>query len=562
MLKNLSIKNKLVGVIAYLAISLVIVGFLGVYFLGLSNETTKVMYEEKVTKLTVLDATIRLMNKNQDLIAQTIIGKISTFPESDAVTQKHIADVAKTIVEVSKLQEDLLARTWATDEQAALERFRTARKKYGVEGVIPAVAALKSADYQQAMEILQGPLRTNFVDLSNVFDELIQSQLTAAKLDYEHGQSRYDMVRLFTILLIIGGLFVSALLGWWLVSAIIKPLEAAVVASKRIASGDLSQSIPVVSGDEIGVLMQSMQEMQVSLNDIVSQVRQGTETITSAAQEIAAGNTDLSNRTESQVNSLTVTASETAQMTKMVQDNTEHAHHAQKVAETTREMCESGGETMAKVVSTMGEISASSRKIVDIISVIEGIAFQTNILALNAAVEAARAGEQGRGFAVVAGEVRSLAQRSSSAAKEIKTLINHSVTKVKDGTQLVEEAGDNMEEILTVVGLFTDLLDSIYEASTQQNAGISTINRSVTEMDEATQQNAALVEQAAAAAQSLQDQAESLMHTVGAFTLATYQAGGRGRAAPRGTFKQSATAKNDRHETPAIESVGEEWREF
>ncbi|MEQ1668369.1 MAG: Tar ligand binding domain-containing protein, partial [Sulfuriferula sp.] len=182
MLKNLSIKNKLVGVIVYLVISLAIVGFMGMHFMGLSNETTKVMYEEQVTKLTILDATIRLMNKNQDLIAQTIIGKISTFPESDAVTQKHIAEIAETIIVVSKLQDDLLARTWTQDEQATIEQFRTARKKYGAEGVMPAVAALKSADYQQAMEVLQGPLRTNFVALSSVFDELIQSQLTAAKL--------------------------------------------------------------------------------------------------------------------------------------------------------------------------------------------------------------------------------------------------------------------------------------------------------------------------------------------------------------------------------------------
>ncbi len=562
MLKNLSIKNKLVGVIVYLVISLAIIGFMGVHFLGIANDSTKDMYEDKVTKIAELDKTIRLMNKNQELIAQTIIGKISTFPEDDATTQHHITQISNTIAEVSALQDALLARKWTTSEQATLEQFKAARKKYGSEGIGPGLAALKAADYQQAMEILQGPLHNSFANLTDAFDTLAQSQLDATKLSYEQSQSRYDMVRLFTMLLIIGGVFVSAILGWWLVRSIIKPLEAAVVASKRIANGDLSQAIPVESNDEIGVLMQSMQEMQTSLNDIVSQVRLGTETITSAAQEIAAGNMDLSNRTESQANSLTVTASETAQMTKMVQDNTEHAHHAKKVAETARDMCASGGETMAKVVSTMGEISASSRKIVDIISVIEGIAFQTNILALNAAVEAARAGEQGRGFAVVAGEVRGLAQRSSSAAKEIKTLINQSVTKVKDGTQLVEEAGDNMEEIQTVVGLVSDLLEIFYAASTQQNSGISTINRSVTEMDEATQQNAALVEQAAAAAQSLQDQAESLMQTVGAFTLATYQAGGRAQAAPQGAFKQSAAANNDPHEMPAIESVGEEWREF
>jgi methyl-accepting chemotaxis protein len=385
---------------------------------------------------------------------------------------------------------------------------------------------------------------------------LSPSQLGEVKTAFELGQSRYHMVMWLVGVLMIVSVSFAAALAWWLIHAITRPLGAAVVVAERIAAGDLSQEIPVTSNDEIGVLMQAMQSMQAGLNVIVTHVRQGTETIASAAQEIATGNTDLSNRTESQAHSLTMTATETAQMAKMVEETTEHAHHAQKVAATTREMCESGGETMSKVVSTMSEISSSSRKIVDIISVIEGIAFQTNILALNAAVEAARAGEQGRGFAVVAGEVRSLAQRSAAAAKEIKTLITESVHRVKDGTQLVEEAGENMDEILTVVGMFTDLLDSIYEASTQQNSGISTINRSLSDMDETTQQNAALVEQAAAAAKSLQDQAQALEHTVGEFKLATYSSSSK---VARTSQRQSSEQKRQHDE---IESVGEEWQEF
>jgi methyl-accepting chemotaxis protein-1 (serine sensor receptor) len=561
MFKNLTIKNKLIATVGYLAVSMLIIGFMGVHFLGVANDVTKDIYEDKVTKIAELDKTIRLMNKNQTLIAQTIIGKVSTFPADDATTQRNIAQISTTIAQVSALQDELLARNWTAAEQAELEKLKSARKKYGVEGVGPALAALKAADYQQAMEILQGPLNDNFTNLTAVFDALSQSQLDATKLSYEQGQSRYQMVKILTALLMLGGIVISGILVWWLINAITRPLNAAVTAAERIAAGDLSQDIPVSSNDEIGVLMRAMQTMQSGLNDIVSQVRQGAETITSAAQEIASGNTDLSNRTESQSNSLTMTATETAEMAKMVAETTEHAHHAQKVAVTTRDMCESGGETMAKVVNTMSEISASSRKIVDIISVIEGIAFQTNILALNAAVEAARAGEQGRGFAVVAGEVRSLAQRSAAAAKEIKTLITESVHKVKDGTQLVEEAGDNMEEILTVVGLFTDLLDSIYSASTQQNSGISTINRSISEMDETTQQNAALVEQAAAAAQSLQDQAQALEQTVGEFKLAAYSSSSSGRLTERkAAAKPAERQQSQQHDE--IESVGEEWQEF
>ncbi|BBP02142.1 methyl-accepting chemotaxis protein [Sulfuriferula nivalis] len=560
MLNNLTIKNKLIATVGYLAVSMLIMGYMGVHFLGVANESTKDIYADKVNKIAALDKTIRLMNRNQSLIAQTIIGKISTFPDDNATTQRRITEISDTIAAVSTLQDDLLARTWSTSEQSTLEELKAARKKYGSEGVGPALAALKVADYQQAMEILQGPLHDNFIKLAESFDTLSQSQLAATKLTYEQGQSRFHMVQIFTALLMLGGLIISSLLAWWLIHSITRPLGLAVTAAERIAAGDLSQDIPVTSNDELGELMQAMQTMQSGLNEIVTHVRQGTETIASAAQEIAVGNTDLSNRTESQAHSLTMTATETAQMAKMVEETTEHAHHAQKVAATTRDMCESGGETMAKVVSTMSEISSSSRKIVDIISVIEGIAFQTNILALNAAVEAARAGEQGRGFAVVAGEVRSLAQRSAAAAKEIKTLITESVHKVKDGTQLVEEAGDNMDEILTVVGMFTDLLDSIYEASTQQNSGISTINRSVSEMDETTQQNAALVEQAAAAAQSLQDQAQALEQTVGEFKLAAYS----GSQAPAKKIQRQAPAESTEHQQQhdEIESVGEEWQEF
>lgn len=559
MFNNLTIKNKLIATVGYLAVSMLIIGFMGVHFLGVANDSTKDIYEDKVTKIAELDKTIRLMNKNQELIAQTIIGKISTFPEDEATTQRHITQISSTIAEVSALQDALLARKWTASEQATLEQFKAARKKYGSEGVGPGLAALKAADYQQAMEILQGPLHNNFANLTEAFDSLVQSQLDATKLGYKQGQSRFHMVQIFTALLMLGGIVISGILVWWLIKAITRPLNIAVAAAERIAAGDLSQDIPVTSNDEIGVLMRAMQTMQSGLNDIVSQVRQGTETIASAAQEIATGNTDLSNRTESQANSLTMTATETAQMATMIKETTEHAHHAQKIAATTRDMCESGGETMSKVVNTMSEISASSRKIVDIISVIEGIAFQTNILALNAAVEAARAGEQGRGFAVVAGEVRSLAQRSAAAAKEIKTLITESVHKVKDGTRLVEEAGDNMDEILTIVGLFTDLLDSIYAASTQQNSGIGTINRSVSEMDDTTQQNAALVEQAAAAAQSLQDQAQALEHTVGEFKLAAYSSSTSGHQTKRKTIAKPIERQQQHEE---IDSVGEEWQEF
>jgi methyl-accepting chemotaxis protein len=562
MLKNLTIKTKLVFVISFLSVSLIIGGAMGIYFLGLSNDTVKSMYEDKVVKLGELNATVRLMNQNQLLLAQAIAGKMAAFPDDEAKTAKYVTDIEQLIVDVNKEQEGLLAKKWSPEEQAILDKIISGRKKYGGEAVGPALAALKAHDYQQASEILQGPLLENFNGLISNFNALGKLQLDASKAAYDQGQSHYNLVRTLAILLTLFGVVVATFMAWWLLNSITRPLAEAVIVAKRVAAGDLSQEIVVSSHDETGVLMQAMKDMNDGLLDIVSQVRSGTEAIALASQEIAAGNLDLSNRTESQAHALSMTAAATAQMTTTVQQNTESAHHAQKVAATTRDIAESGGQTMTEVVSTMAEISTSSKKIVDIISVIEGIAFQTNILALNAAVEAARAGEQGRGFAVVAGEVRSLAQRSSAAAKEIKTLINHSVTKVKDGSRLVEEAGENMEEILTVVGLFTDLLDTIYNASSQQSSGIANINKSVSEMDEMTQQNAALVEQAAAAAQSMQDQAMTLESAVSVFKLAKHEQPARKfESGPQHDTASQASEPTPKKSTD-IEGVGEEWDEF
>ena len=561
MLKNITIKLRLIFVIGFLSLALMVVGFMGVYSLGLSNKTVQNLYEDKVVKLSDLDKTVRLMNRNQLVLAQSVVGRMATFADDDNKTNKYIDEIQGIIEDINKLQKGLLAKQWSPNEQVLLDKLVKARKRYGGEAVQPVVAALKGHDYQQATEILQGPLLERFAEMADSIDNLIKSQLEASKAAYDSGQSQYKEVRLLVILLTLAGVVLASIMAWWLLNSITRPLAEAVNVARRVAAGDLSQEIIVTSTDETGVLMQAMKEMNDGLLDIVSQVRTGTETIALASQEIAAGNLDLSNRTESQANSLSMTAAATAEMTETVKQNTESAHHAQKVAATTRDIAEAGGQTMAEVVSTMADISTSSKKIVDIISVIEGIAFQTNILALNAAVEAARAGEQGRGFAVVAGEVRSLAQRSSAAAKEIKTLINHSVAKVKDGSRLVEEAGDNMDEILTVVGLFTDLLDSIYNASTQQSSGIANINRSVSEMDEMTQQNAALVEEAAAAAQSMQDQAMTLESAVSVFKLAKHEQRAQ-QFEPRSYTEAPEPAKAEPKKSTDIAGVSEEWDEF
>ncbi|WP_018509531.1 methyl-accepting chemotaxis protein [Thiobacillus thioparus] len=301
--------------------------------------------------------------------------------------------------------------------------------------------------------------------------------------------------------------------------SVVVPLEHVREEIDRISSSDLTGQIEAKGIVELARLMQSLRILQINIKWLVGQIRESTDLVNSGASEIASGNADLSARTESQASSLEETASSMEELTSTVKQNAESAHHASKLVSSTAEIAVNGGEVVGKVIHTMGSIKDSSRKIADIIGVIDGIAFQTNILALNAAVEAARAGEQGRGFAVVASEVRNLAQRSAGAAKEIKSLIEDSVGKVDAGGKLVDEAGKTMDEIVTSVKRVTDIMSEIAAASQEQSAGIEQVNQAVGQMDEMTQQNAALVEEAAAAAESLQDQAGKLAELVKTFKL-------------------------------------------
>jgi methyl-accepting chemotaxis protein len=311
--------------------------------------------------------------------------------------------------------------------------------------------------------------------------------------------------------------------AWLVARRIKKALDQAIDASKRIASGDLTAQLTVESSDETGELIASLKEMNEGLARIVGEVRTGADSIATATEEIAAGNSDLSQRTEEQASALEETASSMEELTATVKQNAENAQQANQLAINASGVAVKGGDVINRVVLTMESITGSSKKISDIIGVIDGIAFQTNILALNAAVEAARAGEQGRGFAVVAAEVRSLAQRSAAAAKEIKTLIEDSVGKVQDGSRLVEEAGRTTQEIVTSIKRVTDIMGEISAASREQSSGIEQVNVAITQMDDVTQQNAALVEEAAAAAESLEDQARQMVGVVARFKLEQHE---------------------------------------
>ena len=350
-------------------------------------------------------------------------------------------------------------------------------------------------------------------------DQQIATQSAQMRAAAEMAMARaHDTSVLIIALGLIGGVL-SLVTAWFISSGIVRPLRHAVKVARKVAGGDLSGNIRVESGDELGQLLQALKDMNASLITIVGDVRGGTQDIAGASGEIAAGNLDLSQRTQAQASSLEQTAASMEELTGTVKQNADNARQANQLAQSAADVAGKGGKVVAEVVDTMSSINASSKKIVDIIGVIDAIAFQTNILALNAAVEAARAGEQGRGFAVVAAEVRTLAQRSAGAAREIKQLIGDSVERVDAGARLVDTAGATMRDIVASVHRVTDIMGEISMASGEQLSGIEQVNAAIVQMEHVTQQNAALVEQASTAAASMQQRAQQLSGTVGIFTL-------------------------------------------
>jgi len=344
-----------------------------------------------------------------------------------------------------------------------------------------------------------------------------EQQRMADSVSLSSAEVRQTEYLMFSITLL--ALLLGAFIAWYTTRSITAPLAEAVVIARTVADGDLSSIIIAHANNETGQLLAALRDMNNGLLKIVSQVRSGTGAIASASSQIAAGNADLSTRTERQAGSLEQTVSAMTALTATVKQNADNARQANQLANSASDIAVTGGNMVRQVVSTMNSINDSSNKIVDIISVIDGIAFQTNILALNAAVEAARAGEQGRGFAVVASEVRTLAQRSASAAKEIKILIGDSVQKVGSGTLLVEQAGVTMTDMVVSVKRVTDIVGEIAEASREQSSGLEEINQAISQLDQATQQNAALVEEAANAATSMQQQSALLAQLVGVFRI-------------------------------------------
>jgi methyl-accepting chemotaxis protein len=483
-----------------------------------------------VTQIHRINGGIEQMSRDfypKTVMANTIKNALNDTARSmrSALFLNTAAEVNAELAVIEK-SDRLIADTLARFKQAAnseqdvrlLQNVEASRAKYAplLAGY---VKLIKDGSVEQARDLALPEIAPLQQKSFEALDKLIEAEgarMDSAGKDAEAVSSSAAMlmIALSSIAAVLG-----VLVGTLVTRGIARPLTAAVGVARRVAGGDLATRVEVKSRDETGQLMQALRDMNDGLAGAVRQVRAGTENIAIASREIATGNADLSARTEAQAGSLEETASSMEQLTQTVKENASNAQEANKLVTAASERALKGGQVVGQVVQTMGSIKESSRKIVDIISVIDGIAFQTNILALNAAVEAARAGEQGRGFAVVAAEVRNLAQRSAGAAKEIKALINDSVEKVDAGGKLVDEAGDTMDEIVTSVKHVADIMGEITAASQEQSSGIEEINRAIAQMDEMTQQNAALVEQAAAAAESMQSQAGKLAESVAVFKL-------------------------------------------
>ena len=460
-----------------------------------------------------------LMNHISDMAIQA--RNITLFTDVGKIDgqAKLIEDTRKNYLTAEKELAEVMEKTRATDKEKALMAEIQASSKKTIPLFTEAAQQGSDGDNVSAVLTLTNKVQPQEVVWRKKVAELValQDKLSIAATAAASGAQQKALVAALGLVAVSVGM--GVLIALWITRSVTAPIKRAVVVAERIAEGDLTSNVEVRINDETGRLLEAIASMQERLRGLVGNILQSADSIQTASTEVASGNLDLSQRTELTASNLQQAASSMDYLTGVIKQSNDHAKHANDLANSAAEVAARGGTVVSQVVATMEDINASSKKISDIIGVIDGIAFQTNILALNAAVEAARAGEQGRGFAVVAGEVRSLAGRSAEAAKEIKSLIGASVEKVEGGTRLVADAGKTMKEIVGSVQRVSDIIGEITAASRDQSEGITQINHSVSQLDTMTQQNAALVEQSAAASESLKEQATSLAQMVGTFRL-------------------------------------------
>ncbi|MFZ6673143.1 methyl-accepting chemotaxis protein [Undibacterium sp. Xuan67W] len=511
-ISNLKIGVRLSLGFAFVIGLLVVIVIIGASLLTLINTEIDLTVNDRYHKIDVLNdakSAVNLQARNlRNILLMTDDAEIKSEIESIHKTSK---EVSEDLDKIGKLIRAPKAISLFQDLVDKRKAFASARDQ-----VIQLVNEGKKDEARDLLFKLARPAQLAYFA---TLEELIKFQENlmldaAAEAEHTAKWGTYLMIGIGTV-----AVLVSILIAWLITRSILVPVNRALHIAETVAKGDLTTTFEVEAKDEIGNLLRALKTMNESLVKIVGEVRSGTDVIATASAQIASGNQDLSSRTERQASALEETASSMEELTSTVKQNSDNSRQANQLARSASEVAVKGGQVVSQVVGTMGSITESSNKVVDIISVIDDIAFQTNILALNAAVEAARAGEQGRGFAVVASEVRNLAQRSATAAKEIKTLIANSVEQVKIGSALVDQAGQTMDEVVTSVKRVTDIMEEISAASVEQSAGIDQINQAVIEMDNVTQQNSALVEEIAAASESMQDQARTQADVVSVFKI-------------------------------------------
>ena len=512
-MNNLKISTRILLLLSLFSVLLVCIGGLGLMGIVRSNDALHSVYVDRTLPMETLSNVLVMELRNRQLVGDSLLDPVEeTYARNSAAIESNIA-------EIGKLWDRYMASQLTPQEKNLANTVAEARSAYVQQGLKPAIAALKANDWAETSRINVELLAPLYAKVRGSLEPLVKLQISEAKKEYEQSVSRYESFRLIAIASIVVGLAVGWVFGLALLRSLGRSLKNAVKVAHAVAKGDLTQKIHSQGQDEVAQLLKALETMTQSLVSVVSNVRQGSEGVATASAEIAQGNNDLSARTEQQASALEQTAASMEELGSTVRQNADSARTANQLAVSASTIAVEGGNVVGQVVETMRDINESSRKISDIIQVIDGIAFQTNILALNAAVEAARAGEQGRGFAVVASEVRSLAGRSADAAKEIKSLINASVERVEHGTALVDKAGVTMTEVVSSIKRVTDIMGEISAASNEQALGVAQVGEAVTQMDQTTQQNAALVEQMAAAASSLKSQAQELVQTVAVFQL-------------------------------------------
>ncbi|GAA4027888.1 methyl-accepting chemotaxis protein [Actimicrobium antarcticum] len=568
---NMTLKARLITVIGFLSLLSLAIGLTGLFGMRQANEGLRTVYEDRTVALAQISTIDHLLQLNRTAIEEAMRDPVA------ANIQLKTETIKKNAAEIDQTWTAYMATYLTPEEKVLADKFTADRSTMLKDGLSAMVTALKDNKIDVATK-LEANYKALYLPVTTGIEALQALQVREAKKEYDQAKERYATIQALVIIAIIGSVLIAGCCAFFLIRSVYRQLggepDYALEIVRTIASGDLTVQVATRNGDRHSLLF-AMHEMQLNLATTVGDIRQSTDTIATASGQIATGNLDLSSRTEQQASALEETASSMEELTSTVKQNADNARQANQLAVNASDVAVKGGAVVSQVVTTMGAINESARKIADIIGVIDGIAFQTNILALNAAVEAARAGEQGRGFAVVASEVRSLAQRSASAAKEIKELINDSVEKVDAGTRLVDQAGATMTEVVASVRRVTDIIGEITAASQEQTAGIDQINQAIMQMDDVTQQNAALVEQAAAAAASLQDQAGNLVGVVSVFKTA-----GRNdarvqppkavvrpdvAALPRATQKRPAVVPARQAKalsTPVAAATGGDWEEF